>query len=187
MPKISDEEFRQRRGNILEAARRAFARTGIHISVDEVCEAAGVSKGAFYGYFKSKDALFEALAEDHGRIIEDGRAIDDLHSLIRMIEDRASISAPEFAQLELETWTYAIRHPGLRAIFTRNTELLSDTFQTTLAKLSDSTELQPHRAAAVLQLAVQGAFLTIALKGSSASEEARTALADLLGLLGVRE
>lgn len=184
MPKISAELARERRNNILNAAREAFACKGIHISVDEVCEAAGVSKGAFYGYFRSKDALFEALAEAHGEILSDPDTVWDRARLNRMIVDRASLETADFARVELETWSYAIRHPGLRAIFIRNTERLAETLETALSRTSESDADQARRAA-VVQLAIQGAFLSMALKGSDAAEESRVALMDLLDLMGL--
>lgn len=53
------------RARLLEAARslvrhRGFAAT----SVDELCAAAGVTKGAFFHHFPSKEALGVALIED---------------------------------------------------------------------------------------------------------------------------
>ncbi len=49
----------------MAAARRCFIRHGIHISVDEICAEAKVSKGALYGYFASKDAIIQAIADEH--------------------------------------------------------------------------------------------------------------------------
>lgn len=182
MPRISKEEYRQRRAGILQAARTAFAQKGIHISVDEVCKAAGVSKGAFYGYFRSKDELFEGLAEDHGAVLSESSQAGDRLALQRMLEERANIPTPDFAQVELETWTYAIRHPGLRSIFIQNTERLSATLETALAEFGGE-QMDAGRLATIVQLVVQGAFLNIALKGSAAAQETQVALEDLLNLL----
>lgn len=53
------EETRTR---ILEAALRRFASVGYSAaSVDDICVAAGVSKGAFYHHFPGKQALFLEL------------------------------------------------------------------------------------------------------------------------------
>ena len=59
----------QRRGeetrlSILDAAEECFARNGYDAtSVAEICRCAGVSKGAFYHHFSSKQALFLELLE----------------------------------------------------------------------------------------------------------------------------
>ena len=51
-----------RRGAILEAALAEFAERGFAAArLDDVAARAGVAKGTLYLYFKSKEALFEAL------------------------------------------------------------------------------------------------------------------------------
>jgi AcrR family transcriptional regulator len=53
------------RTHILEAALRRFANAGYNAaSVDDICAAAGVSKGAFYHHFPSKQALFLELLNE---------------------------------------------------------------------------------------------------------------------------
>ena len=52
------------REKLLAAAAKAFARQGFAaISVDEIAESAGFSRGAFYSNFKSKDHLFLTVVE----------------------------------------------------------------------------------------------------------------------------
>lgn len=56
-----------RRADLLDAAERLFAERGLDATtVADVAAAAGVSKGSFYVYFSSKDALLEALNERLG-------------------------------------------------------------------------------------------------------------------------
>lgn len=51
---------------IYETADTLFKTHGIEkVSVDSIVEAAGVSKGAFYVHFESKDALIAAIAADY--------------------------------------------------------------------------------------------------------------------------
>ena len=63
------QEFRT--AEILEAARRVFARSGFNeTTVDQIAEEAGVAKGTVYLYFSSKQEVFRAalrkgLAELH--------------------------------------------------------------------------------------------------------------------------
>ena len=52
-----------RRGDLLEAAQRLFLKDGVAaVSVEEITDAAKVSKGSFYSHFSSKEALIAALA-----------------------------------------------------------------------------------------------------------------------------
>ncbi len=53
-----------RRSEILDAAKRCFARTGFHqTSMQEICAEAGMSPGNLYRYFPSKEAIIAGLAE----------------------------------------------------------------------------------------------------------------------------
>ncbi|MDR5710505.1 MAG: TetR/AcrR family transcriptional regulator [Armatimonadota bacterium] len=57
----------QTRARILEAARRVFARKGYHGTLmEEVAREAGLSKGALYFHFSSKEELFLSLVEEAG-------------------------------------------------------------------------------------------------------------------------
>lgn len=56
---------RQTRQKLLDAGSAVLPRRGYHDTrVDDIVEAAGVSHGSFYRYFRSKDDLFHVLAED---------------------------------------------------------------------------------------------------------------------------
>jgi len=66
MPRRSEET----RASILDAALRRFSIAGYNAaSVDDICNDAGVSKGAFYHHFPSKQALFLALLDGWLQII----------------------------------------------------------------------------------------------------------------------
>ena len=66
MPRISDAERASRRERIVDAAWRCLARQAYsELTVDDVCTEAAVSKGSFYGYFKSKqELLYELLRRE---------------------------------------------------------------------------------------------------------------------------
>jgi len=52
------------RSKILESAIKLFSTRGFNAaSVDDICKDAGISKGAFYHHFESKQALFLALLD----------------------------------------------------------------------------------------------------------------------------
>lgn len=60
------------RSKIMESAIRLFSARGYNkASVDEICAEAGISKGAFYHHFKSKQALFLALLDGWLKAIDD--------------------------------------------------------------------------------------------------------------------
>ncbi len=53
---------------ILDAARQVFAESGYEaVSVRDIIRRTGLSVGAFYNYFRSKEEVFQALADDGAR------------------------------------------------------------------------------------------------------------------------
>lgn len=59
------EAGRDTRGQILEAAKAEFLAKGFqHASLRGIVRAAGVTTGALYGYYDSKEALFDALVRE---------------------------------------------------------------------------------------------------------------------------
>lgn len=76
-----------RREQILEAATSVFARLGVHTArMDDITEEAGLSKGAVYWYFKSKDEIIKSILEMYL-----SRELHELHDLVRRsdsVEDR---------------------------------------------------------------------------------------------------
>lgn len=89
MPKVSPEQLAARRAEILEAARRAFARHGYEGATVKVLEAeTGLSRGAIFHHFRDKDALFLALAEDDAAQMAQTVAAHGLVQVMRDLQDR---------------------------------------------------------------------------------------------------
>ncbi|OBH47149.1 TetR/AcrR family transcriptional regulator [Mycobacterium mantenii] len=78
-----------RRAELLDRATELFLRRGYeNVSLNDLIADAGVSKGAFYHWFPSKDALIAALAERSARagftLIEDAVAARSGNALARL-------------------------------------------------------------------------------------------------------
>ena len=57
-----------RRLELVDLAQRLFLERGYErTTVNDVIDAAGVSKGAFYHHFRAKEELLEAIAERFAR------------------------------------------------------------------------------------------------------------------------
>ncbi len=65
MPRTRDEEsFQKKRQEILETATQCFIGSGFHgTGMAKICKAAGMSPGALYRYFPSKESMIEAIVE----------------------------------------------------------------------------------------------------------------------------
>ncbi|OIJ94100.1 TetR family transcriptional regulator [Streptomyces monashensis] len=58
------------RARLLDAAFTVFAAKGFgRVSIEEICDAAGYSRGAFYSNFATLDELFFALYQDRADVI----------------------------------------------------------------------------------------------------------------------
>jgi AcrR family transcriptional regulator len=110
------------RANILAAAAAGFAEQGYDATaVAEVCRRAGVSKGAFYHHFSSKQELFLELLERWLRVLDEqleevrtGEAavpeqLLDMTGMMRQVFQVAEEQLPIF----LEFWTKAARDPAV--------------------------------------------------------------------------
>ena len=64
MPKLAPKTQQARREHILDAAERCFITKGFHpATMHDICREAGVSPGALYTYFASKEDLIAGLCE----------------------------------------------------------------------------------------------------------------------------
>jgi len=63
MPKVVPEYKEVAKSKIVEASRIVFAKKGYHdATMDDVAKEVGVSKGALYSYFKSKEDLLKEIS-----------------------------------------------------------------------------------------------------------------------------
>ena len=68
MVKFTEAQKEGRRQEILAAAQRCFSRNGFHATtIADIVRASGVSQGTFYLYFKTKDDVIAALADDRAQ------------------------------------------------------------------------------------------------------------------------
>lgn len=188
MPKITASAAAARRANILDAARYCFAVHGIHVSVDEICARAGISKGAFYGYFESKDAAIQALAEDHSRIVHEFAQVEGVEGLTRKIQELTTARSTASNRLELETWTHALKMPLLRGALWRNIDGMRESLEVGVGKVAArSTSRRPpvsnQTAAEMLAIFALGLIAWSALAGERGGHSGDSALRGLLGTL----
>ncbi len=68
MPKVSDEHLEGRRRQVMDAALACFSRQGFHrTTMQDIVHQSGLSAGAVYRYFESKESIVAALADEHHR------------------------------------------------------------------------------------------------------------------------
>ena len=112
------------RAHILQAAITLFAKNGYDASsVAEICQAAGVSKGAFYHHFASKQAVFQSLLEGWlaGLNLQMDALLNNAPDVPAGFMRLVSMASPIFRDAQgqfpmfLEFWTQSSRDPLLWA------------------------------------------------------------------------
>lgn len=84
MPRVSTDQLAARRQEILDGARSCFARHGYEgATVRRLEQSTGLSRGAIFHYFRDKDALFLALAEQDAERMADVVAEHGLVQVMR--------------------------------------------------------------------------------------------------------
>src|ERR1700677_1683351 len=125
MPKISTEQRQARRDQILAAALKCFSRDGFHqTTMSDIVRESGLSQGTLYLYFKSKDDLIAAIADDRHRreaalnALAEGEQ-DPLQSILmlsRLYATRLLEHAnADDLRVNLQGWAEALRNERVKA------------------------------------------------------------------------
>ncbi|MDO5533475.1 MAG: TetR/AcrR family transcriptional regulator [Propionibacteriaceae bacterium] len=189
------------RDRLIDAAAVVFGEKGVlGAAVEEICEEAGFTRGAFYSNFSSKDDLCLALLErlyDHQTAALDqvidaiGSPTGDLEDLIRRALEVFFAAQPEGRNWVLTSQVlrlHAARSPEFAAAYRRFNEQgiarVADTIEGVLASLG--YELTTNGVAAISLLhAVHEYGALGSLIGSDALEDGYAAglMATVLGAL----
>jgi len=156
---------------LLDAAADVFARLGFHAAtIDDIADAAGFTKGAVYGNFASKDALFLALLDRHldyqyaqVDLLVAGASDTDLRAGLHDASTEQMAAGDSFGLLMLEFWLYAARDARARAALVARYEPMRQRLAAVVAERDVARGIARSRASdevAVLVLALDaGLFL----------------------------
>lgn len=198
MPKITEERRTLRHRQILHAARKCFQRDGLHATtMDDIIQASGLSAGAVYGYFKSKDSLIlaavdECMSDLVGvlRPIFLGNPLaaphEFVHQVLSAIEEFSIQDGVDLKRLALLGWSEAQRNDQL-------SESLQRYYEDIVIDLTRATEiwnetgmLQTRRGPREMAHALLAMFLgyvaQATILGDDAAQVAGRSLSELLAI-----
>jgi AcrR family transcriptional regulator len=122
---VGDKKARTR-AQILQAALACFADKGYHqTSMDDIVAKSGLSKGALYWHFKSKQELFLSLIETYMSAYgeeashawsDEMPAADKIQALMKFFVDTSEQLIP-FFRITIDFWAQTSEDEQLRAIF----------------------------------------------------------------------
>lgn len=196
MPKVTEEHRAARRRQITAATLRCVEREGFHkTTMSDVIAESGLSAGAVYTYFRSKQDLIRAIAETALAAV--GQTVATLASAedpappaeavravaARMVElgEKAGVDLPRVA---LQCWAEAARDPDLCAALADNAVRLRDSWAAYATKAVAAGHLSasadPDDVATALMALLPGFALQRLLLGLSPAELGES-VAALLG------
>ena len=184
MPKVSPEYRAERLAHTLAAARRCFVRDGFHgTSMQDLVDEAGVSSGAVYRYFPSKDAVIEAIAADNleqvvtviRQSVEAGLSAE---AAIGAVLDFVTARHAEdgFAAIALLVWSEALRNPVLAERLRASNEAAAQLLRSSKGRNHDSSAVPD-----LLLFVLPGYLMQLALSGPTAVKRIPRTVEKLFG------
>ncbi len=169
-PKVSEEHLEDRRNQILDAAVSTFSAKGFHQStIEDIRLEAGLSRGAVYHYFKTKEDIIDGIrnrsqqkADD---IFEEVAKIEGAGSSLMNLIDAtlANMVSPqsiEANRLALFLWAESLVNQrimdGQMPAFTPYLDVLAASVEEDQATGSLDPKLDPQAAARVIVGAMIG-------------------------------
>jgi AcrR family transcriptional regulator len=180
------------RGRLLDAAFGVFATRGFgRVSIEEVCEAAGYTRGAFYSNFDTLDELFFALYTERSELLAHQVAAgltlppSDIPELVAQAVQALMVDR-DWILVSTDFRLYAARNPEVAAALRAHRNKLRDALAASLTPAIDRSGLPaslqtPDGLARAVMAIHDGATTELLLDNDPA--RFRSWLADLLTAL----
>lgn len=198
VPRVTADYLAARREHILAAAAVRFARDGFHrTSMQDVIAEAGLSPGAVYRYFRSKDEMIIAISLDAigsvQALVRDALRthqpiVELVTGLPRTITDLDQADAR--MRLAVQAWGEALRNPDLAGAMQDGLDGLLSALRDRLVlgqRDGDVAEqVDPDATASVLLALIQGFILQRAWNAELSPVAYGTAAGDVVAGLVAR-
>ena len=126
MPRVAESYLQSRRRQIMDAAIRCFAREGFHrTTMQDIVRETGLSAGAIYRYFKSKEDIVAAIAAEHhaaeAAAFAEVSTFDDVGAALRRLASAslgrlADPQEQEWRRVTVQVWGEALRNERVMGI-----------------------------------------------------------------------
>ncbi len=196
MPKVTEEHRVARRAQIVAAARSCVLEQGFHkATMADVIAASGLSAGAVYGYFKSKEEIVAAIAEEAlsnvDELFETVLVTDEpvhpvmvMERVLNHIITIAERPGGDVTRIGVQAWSEALRNPAVMEIAGGKYRMLRTRFAEVARRAqADGTidsDVDPEHVAQVLFGFVPGFILQRLIIGDVSPESYTAGLRALL-------
>lgn len=194
MAKFTDAQKEARRREILDAALRCFSRNGFHnTTTADIVREAGVSQGTFYLYFKTKDDVIAALADDESQsdalINAMAAAESDPVAGLTVLFNRhgQTLANPQHAdehRVAIQGWAEALRDEAIRKRVVANTLRVEQEIARLIARGQESgrfrADAEPQGIARALVALFRGLTLQSTWEGAFDSKLTAKTIEDMV-------
>jgi AcrR family transcriptional regulator len=127
MPKVVPEYKEEAKERIVQVALQVYSEKGYHeATMEDVAQRLGVSKGALYLYFRSKDELLKAITEKWyhgiGNILSSSLESKEQSKSIESLFDHIAKEPRNSMGLGFDLISEASRNPSIRKILSEEYE-----------------------------------------------------------------
>jgi AcrR family transcriptional regulator len=200
MARVSQEHLDARRRQILDGAARCVSRNGFHAtSMQDILRESGLSAGAVYRYFRSKEELIAAIADEAFSSIRSafeeaarttppptpdvllGRVLRQM-----LVEEVPGGDRRAFARLIVQVWTETLRNERLATVlddgYGRMRGVWADLVRAYRASGQMEADVDPDHVARTLIATAQGFIAQQALFGNVEVEVLEDGLRALMSM-----
>jgi len=172
MPRTENiENIARRKKQILKAAVAAFARTGLKgTSMDDIVHESGMSKGAIYWYYKSKDEIITELINFFfdpnemtilDQMLSTGSAIERIEKLVEYSAKEMNRMKP-FRPVIQELYVIAFRDAKIKKMAMKSFQASTDLIERIIEygiKHKEFRRVDPHQISVALIEMMEGAAI----------------------------
>lgn len=180
MPATRTEPLLDRRQQILEAAMLCFAKCGFHrTSMHDISAEAGISVGLIYRYFKNKEEVIAALADEHKKDIAElleraGEAPTLLEAMEILFTSHCCEQAPQIiSAFVVDLFAEASRNPQVAKVVRSVVRAKSNGVADLIARSPEARQitpgLDPHEVAEMIFAVNDGTMMRSVLQPSRMS------------------
>jgi len=193
MPKVGKEHKQSRKTQILQAAAECFSDQGFHqTSMRDICKKAGLSAGAVYNYFDSKDDIIETMAKVSRNKVKDlfqdiretdtrNQAIDKI--LQKLYDITVYQKKNNQLNMNIHFWSEALRSEKIKSILKESSRNMTSIIHDLLKKSNtkgNQSKLSDKQVVNLILMVYQGLVLQLALTDGVNEKENFEALSTLL-------
>jgi len=178
MPKVAQSHLDDRRRQILDAARARFAEHGFaRTSMTDIVAASGLSTGAIYRYFTSKDEIVAAVCAQFPVTLPSTLTAEALDDLLGQLRTRAQ--EHNHARLIAQIYAEAAYAPTLAAMIQEQWAVA----RSAIADLvrAERPEADAEGTAEAFLTVLHGFNLQLAVRGDLGTASAAQALLAIVG------